>query len=280
MRPSPLSASSPFSDPKPRMGTLKYVLPSTETRTASPVPFAEPLPSEEKPPRITPPPRWRSRTGNPSSSRPTCSCWPPSRLALVAFAFAVKTTSWARRDGRGLERVERGRRRTTRGWRHPPPRAAPPSEKTKMVSEPWLLTRTSKSPLALATTSIAAGQRGRRSVWPVVPTPRSSRCPVGTKISTTPSARATTTCPLAQGLRGHHLLAGVRPRWRRRLGFVEVEPHQVSPGRHRVAHTAVAREGGWLDHRTAQVEQDFADPGHRRSRRRRPAAGSRCRCRR
>ncbi len=45
---------SSFSDPKSRIGTLRYVLPSTETRTASPLPLVEPLPSDEKPPRDNP----------------------------------------------------------------------------------------------------------------------------------------------------------------------------------------------------------------------------------
>ena len=62
--------------------------------------------------------------------------------------------------------------------------------------------------------------------------------------------------PARQGLRGHHLLAGVNHAGAG-AGIVEVEPHQVPPSRHSVAHTAVAGEGGWLDQRTAQVEQHF-----------------------
>ena len=66
-----------------------------------------------------------------------------------------------------------------------------------MVSEPWLLTRTSKCPLALSTTSIALGNAG------VAPCASSSDAtlrplPCGAKRSTTPSARATTTCPLGR----------------------------------------------------------------------------------
>ena len=75
--------------------------------------------------------------------------------------------------------------------------------------------------------------------------------------------------PTRQGLRGQHLLAG-EDHAGAAAGVVQVEPHQIPAGRHGEAHTAVAREGGWLDHRTAQVEQDLrlpvieeatADPG-------------------
>ena len=80
--------------------------------------------------------------------------------ALAVLAVAVRTTNWDPASGRGLERVERRQRRATRATALPSPTVAPAREKTEMVSEPWLLTRTSKSPLALSTTSIALGSAG------------------------------------------------------------------------------------------------------------------------
>ncbi len=123
-----------------------------------------------------------------------------------------------------------------------------------MVSEPWLLTRTSKCPSGLAPP--------RRSRWAARECPPVAcridatlrPLPCGAKRSTSPLARAATTWPARQGLRGQHLLAG-EDHLAPAAGVDQVEPHQVSAGRHRVAQTAVAHEGGWLDQRAAQVEQ-------------------------
>src|SRR5271166_533019 len=94
MRPSPSSASSPFSDPKPRMGTLKYVLPSTATRTASLVPFAEPLPSEEKVPRDNPTDEVAVADRETELVEAELVVLIPVKEALVAFTFADKTNAW------------------------------------------------------------------------------------------------------------------------------------------------------------------------------------------
>ena len=109
---------------------------------------------------IAPPPRWRSRTGSPSSSRLNCSCWPPSGRRSWRSRSPSRRMTWVAVTEAGLERAEGRRRRATHGWRDRPRRGHLAREKTKMVSEPWLLTRTSKSPLGLATTSIALGSAG------------------------------------------------------------------------------------------------------------------------
>ena len=148
-----------------------------------------------------------------------------------------------------------------------------------MLSEPWLLTRTSKSPLGLATTSIALGKAGvasvcqefRRHAQAVALRAQEIDDAVGEGHHDLPARRGPARPPPA-GRR--------RPRWRRRSGFVEVEPHQVSPGRHRVAQTAVAHEGGRLDHGAAQVEQRLRLLVIEEAAADARAARSRCRCRR
>ena len=108
-----------------------------------------------------------------------------------------------------------------------------------MVSEPWLLTRTSKCPLDLLTTSIALGKAG---VAPCACEHRRHAQAVALRAQEIDDAvgEGHHDLPARQGLRGHHLLAGEDHAGAGR-GVVQVEPHQVSAGRHGVAHTAVAR---------------------------------------
>src|SRR5271166_6395691 len=94
MRPSPLSASSPFSDPKPRMGTLKYVLPSTDTRTASLLPVAGPLPSEEKVPRDNPTDEVTVADTEPELVEAEVLVLDVVCETVVAFTFADKRIAW------------------------------------------------------------------------------------------------------------------------------------------------------------------------------------------
>ncbi len=117
--------------------------------------------------------------------------------------------------------------------------------KTKMVSEPALLTRTLNCPPALLTTSIALGTAGRPP-W---------ACKVDVTVRPSPVGLRRLDVAIGEG---HHDLTRSpvparpapadrsRPRGRRAVGFDEVEPNQVSAGRHRIAQTAVAHEGGGL----------------------------------
>src|SRR5262249_49336807 len=171
-------------------------LPSTETRTASSVPCTEPLPIEENVPRDKPTVEVAVADREPEFAAAEVLALTAVTAALVPLAFAVNRTSGVAVTGGAWNELKDG----SDG---PPPvgvtgsEEEPAREKTERVSEPWLLTRTSRRPLDLARTSIALGSAG------VSPVGRSSDAtlnplPRGTKISTTPSARATTTCPLAR----------------------------------------------------------------------------------
>ena len=223
--------------------------------------------------------RWRSRTAAPELVEADV-------LALAAVCGGARGVRGRRQDdelgrrGRsGLERVERRRRRAARGWRDLPPTSGTcQGEDGDGVG-------------ALAADQDIEAARSAcsppRSHWAARESPPCAcstdatlrPLPCGTRRSTTPSARATTTCPFGRACAATHLLAGEDHAGAGR-GVVQVEPHQVSAGRHGVAHAAVAREGGRLDHRAAQVEQRLrmpvveealADAGQQRSR---------CRCRR
>ena len=118
-------------------------------------------------------------------------------------------------------------------------------EKTEIVSDPWLLTSTSKLPLALATTSIVLGRAG---VWPWANSTDATLkpLPAGAKILTPPLAKATTTWPPSSGLRCHDLLPGKNDT-RAGGGVVQVEPHQVAAGCHvdSPRRFRPAKVGGW-----------------------------------
>ena len=124
----------------------------------------------------------------------------------MAITFAVKTTTWVAVTVAGWNELKEG-------GDGPPtdgvtvPEVAPAREKTKMVSEPWLLTRTLKSPLGLLTTSIALGSAGvaplgmqfRRHAQAVALRAQEIDVAVG---------EGHHDLPARQGLRGQHLLAG------------------------------------------------------------------------
>jgi len=124
------------------MGTLKYVLPSTETRTASPVPFAELLPSEEKLPRDNPTAEVVVADREPELVEAELLVLTTAREALVAFTFADRTNAWVDVTVGDWNELKEGEDGPATGGVTVSD-GAPPCEKTKMVSEPWLLTRTS-----------------------------------------------------------------------------------------------------------------------------------------
>ena len=78
------------------------MLPSTETRTASPVPFVDPLPSEEKLPRDNPTAEVAVADREPELVEAELLVLTAVREALVAFTFAVKTNDLGCRDRRRI----------------------------------------------------------------------------------------------------------------------------------------------------------------------------------
>ena len=70
------------------------MLPSTETRTASPVPVVEPLPSDEKLPSDNPTAEVAVADREPELVEAEVLVLAAVAEALVAIAFAVKMTIW------------------------------------------------------------------------------------------------------------------------------------------------------------------------------------------
>ncbi len=178
------------------MGTLRYVLPSTETRMASSVPFAEPLPSDEKLPRDNPTAEVAVVDTEPELVEAEVLVLTAAVEAAAVLAFRRREDDLGCRGRRRLERVERRRRRAAPGCRAPQRELTTRCEHEDGIGA-LAADQNVEEPVGLIHHLDRTGQRGSP------PFGRSSdatvkRSPWETRISTMPSARAATTCPFGR----------------------------------------------------------------------------------
>ena len=177
----------------------------------------EPLLSDEKPPRDNPTAEVAVADRAPELVEAEALALAAVALALVAVALAVKTTSWLGVTAAGWNALSEGSDAPPADGVTPPAETAPPREKTERLSEPSLLTRTSNSPLALATTSIELGKAG------VAPSRQQLRLhdqavALWHQEIDDAVGEGHHDLPARQGLRGHAPAGRSTRRWRRRRG--------------------------------------------------------------
>ena len=146
---------------------------------------------------ITPPPRWQSRTGNPSSSRLNCSCWLAVREVLVAFTFADKKNVWVAVTVGDWNELKEGGDGPPAGGCNCLRRGTSQREDRDGVGA-LAADQDIEEPVGLVHHVDRTGQRGSSPRPPVAATATLKPLPCGPNKSTTPSARATTTCPLGR----------------------------------------------------------------------------------
>ena len=116
----------------------------------------------------------------------------------MAIALAVKTTNWLGVTAGGWNELREGGDDTARGWRDSPPRDGTAQREDREVVGALAADQDIEVPVGLGH-HVDRSWAARESLPAASSsTPRSGRCLAGARISTTPSARATTTCPLGR----------------------------------------------------------------------------------